>query len=60
MIEIFDPSTGAKQTISPGRRGSLDTEAGYQQPHAFNGRLLQGAAFARRPVHLRNGETIHA
>ncbi len=55
------PSTVApNRRFHPGRRHSLDTEAGYQQPHAFNGQLFQGAAFARWPVHLRNGETIDA
>ena len=35
-------------------------KAGYQQPHALNGRLLSGVPFARRPVRLCNGETIDA
>jgi hypothetical protein len=50
----------SSSTISPGRRCSFDAEAGYQQPQAFNGRLLWGAAFARGPVRLCNGETIDA
>lgn len=50
----------AYSTKNSGPPSSFDAEAGYQQPHAFNGGLLWGAAFARRPVRLCNGETIDA